>query len=57
MAQAGNYYEKVGYQYERFDPTGYRNLQLNAEKVYRADAASWLKGLDERIDLCAAWSR
>jgi hypothetical protein len=57
MAQAGDYYEKVGYHYERFDSTGYRNLQLNAEKVYRADEAHWLKGLDERIDLCAAWSR
>jgi len=57
MAQSGDYYEKVGYHYERFDSTGYRNLQLNAEKVYRADEAHWLNELDARIDLCAAWSR
>ncbi|MCC7207024.1 MAG: cellulase [Anaerolineae bacterium] len=57
MAQSGDYYEKVGYHYERFDSTGYRNLQLNAERVYRENEAHWLNGLDERIDLCAAWSR
>lgn len=46
----GEFYEKVGYNYEKFDPIGYDNLARFAEKIYRKDEAYWKKVLTDRID-------
>jgi hypothetical protein len=57
MTHFTDFYGKVGYHYERFDPKGYENLVANAERVYREDPARWQAGLTKGIDLLAEWSR
>lgn len=57
MATAGDYYPKVGYDFQPFDPIGYDNLVANARRVYEEDAAAWDAGLFAAVDTCAAWSR
>lgn len=57
MAQASDFYERVGYHYERFDPTGYNNLQLYAEKLYRENPEHWKAALGAGIDRLAEWGR
>lgn len=55
MAQLdGNaFYQEVGYNYERFDLVGYRNLALKAEPAYRARPKYWAETLKARINLLA----
>lgn len=57
MAQAKGYYSEVGYNYERFDPKGYRNLVDNAKRVYMRRRDYWDNQLKELIAMCAEWSR
>jgi hypothetical protein len=57
MAQASDFYERVGYHYERFSPDGYDNLALKAEPLYRENPRHWQAALLNGIDRLAAWSR
>jgi hypothetical protein len=59
MAQGNNgeFYERVGYHYERFDPKGYENIARCAESLYRSDVPYWQNLLRERIAGAAAWAR
>ncbi|MGW8315875.1 MAG: cellulase-like family protein [Bacteroidales bacterium] len=50
------YYREVGYAYDLFDGTSYRNLALNGKRVYESRKAYWQAGLREQIRLAAAWS-
>lgn len=56
MAQSSNYYELVGYQYERFESTGYDNLMLRGETIYREQEAYWKECLRENIQKVALWA-
>lgn len=51
------FYKLVGYNFERFDTKGYRNLSLYAETVYRARPDYWQGLLTAKIDRLAAVSR
>jgi hypothetical protein len=57
MATCSDFYERVGYHFERFDTKGYDNLQLNAEQVYRSKPDYWKSQLISGIDRLAAWSK
>jgi hypothetical protein len=57
MAQATDFYERVGYHYERFDPKGYENLVKHAERLYRERPGHWQAGLKAGIAMLADWSR
>jgi hypothetical protein len=50
------FYKKVGYNYERFDYGGYRNMALHGRQVYEAQKEYWQQGLREQIRLAANWS-
>lgn len=52
-----DFYARVPYQYEKFDPVGYENLARNGEALYRADPGRWRSALQDGIALVAAWSR
>lgn len=56
-AEANTFYAQVGYGYELSDPKGYNNLQKNAERVYREQAAHWNQGLVGLINDYAGVSR
>jgi hypothetical protein len=53
----GEFYKLVGYEYERTDPKGYRNLSLKAEPTYRARPEYWQGLLTAKIDRIAAVSK
>jgi hypothetical protein len=57
MAQATGYYSEVGYNYERFDSRGYKNLVDNAKRVYMQRRDYWDGQLKASIEMCADWSR
>ena len=50
------FYKKAGYNYERFDYGGYRNMALHGQQVYHAQKEYWQQGLKEQIRLAANWS-
>ena len=52
----GEFYREVGYAYDRFDNTGYANLQKNGERVYREREEYWRRMLVDQIRHAAAWS-
>jgi hypothetical protein len=52
-----DFYQQIGYHYERFEPTGYNNLARYGEKLYRENHAHWQAGLLHGIATCAEWSR
>jgi Sugar-binding cellulase-like len=58
MAQqnGGEFNKAVGYSFGRFDPTGYRNLSLKAESVYRENPLYWQELLTKKIDRIVAVS-
>ena len=56
MAQWSDFYERVGYGYERFEAKGYENLVQNAEPLYSADREHWKDRLYRGIELAAEWS-
>ena len=53
----GEFYARVGYQYERFSEDGYRNVQLKAATVYAEKPAYWQKLLTDQIGAVAAAAR
>lgn len=50
----GEFYNIVGYNYERFESKGYRNLSLKAESTYREKPAYWQGLITAKIDRIAA---
>ena len=56
MAQHSDFYDRVGYNYERFDSKGYDNLALYAEKLYHSNPEHWIQCLYRAIDKIADWS-
>jgi hypothetical protein len=57
MTHFSDFYQRVGYNYERYDIKGYDNLQLNAERVYRENPKHWQERLIHGVDYLARWSR
>lgn len=57
MAQWTDFYDRVGYAYERFDPAGYDNVARHAERLYRQSPEHWQAGLRRAVDTAADWSR
>ena len=57
MTTFSDFNQQVGYNFERFSPVGYNNLQKRGEALYRSDPAKWQASLAEGIDVLAAWSR
>ncbi|HUJ43459.1 MAG TPA: cellulase-like family protein [Opitutaceae bacterium] len=57
MANATDFYRRVGYSYERFSPVGYENVVQHAEALYRASPAEWQTSLHARIDFLAECGR
>lgn len=53
----GEFYREVGYTYDRFEYTSYRNLALKGEPAYRARPDYWRNGLATMIGHAADWSR
>lgn len=56
MTHFSDFYGRVGYHYEKFQPTGYENLVANGERLYRSDAEHWAGRLQQGIRSIAAWS-
>jgi hypothetical protein len=57
MATVSEFYEKVGYNFERFDSIGYDNLALYGEETYRSNPQYWQKKLSDAINRVAQWSK
>jgi hypothetical protein len=57
MTHWTDFYEKVGYHYERFSSKGYENLVANGERLYREQPEHWRSALVKGIEQLAAWSR
>ena len=57
MAGSSDYYDLVGYDFERFDPVGYDNLVERGRTVYEADRDRFDAAVFEQIEAAAAWSR
>lgn len=55
--ETSDFQEKIGYHFERFDPVGFDNIVLNAEREYRANRAAYDAALFAEIDQMAEWSR
>ncbi len=53
----GEFYQKIGYNYEAFDNTGYENVVKNGEITYRENPEYWKNILWQRIQLAADESR
>jgi hypothetical protein len=56
MTTFSDFYKLTGYDYQRFSPEGYNNLQKRAEPLYRSDPAKWQSSLTRGIDFLAEWS-
>lgn len=56
MTHFSDFYKKVGYNYERFDPKGYDNLAINAERIYNEGKEHWQARLKYGIDVLTEWS-
>lgn len=54
---SGEFYGKVGYNYETFDPSGYEKVVKFAEKIYRENPAYWRNDLKRKIEYAARCSR
>jgi hypothetical protein len=57
MAATNDYYSKVGYAFEQFDPIGYDNVVRNGRRVYESDRERYDQDIFDQIDTAAAWSR
>ena len=57
MTGCSDFYQRVNYNYERFDPSGYERLVRLAEPLYRSDPAHWQAALRRGIADAATWSR
>lgn len=56
MANNSDYYEKVGYAYEKFSDAGYTNMALRGKDVYFSEKQRFDACLTEGIDLLARWA-
>jgi hypothetical protein len=52
----GEFYKTVGYNYERFDYAGYRNMALHGKRIYEERKEYWQEGLIKQIKMAARWS-
>lgn len=57
MASSTDFYQRVGYGFERFETTGYENVVARALSTYRGDQERYDRELFEGIDRLADWSR
>lgn len=57
MVQWSDFYPQVGYHSHRTDPTGYDNLALRGEALYRSDPPHWHAALEQAVTTAAKWSR
>ncbi|MDR1282265.1 MAG: cellulase [Opitutaceae bacterium] len=57
MSSATDFYERVGYHYERFESTGYENVVAHAGRLYRSDPEYWQRLFARELDALAGWSR
>ncbi|MBC7961134.1 MAG: cellulase [Vallitaleaceae bacterium] len=57
MTVNSDFYEIVGYNYERFSSVGYDNLALKGEKLYRESPEVWKASLKALINDMAIWSK
>ena len=57
MPTASEFYEKVGYDYARFDDRGYTNLALNGERIYRESKEHYDQCLVDEIHRVAQWAQ
>ena len=56
MPSVTDFYERIGYNYERFDDIGYTNLALKGEKEYRDRKEYYDNALKDGIALLARWA-
>jgi hypothetical protein len=56
-ADGSDFYARVGYNFEAFDPRGYENLASRGEAIYRSNPEHWLGLLRKNIDRIAQASR
>jgi hypothetical protein len=56
MTHFGDFYEQVGYNFERFDSIGYENVVKNAEVLYKSSPSKWQNQLKEGIEQISNWS-
>jgi hypothetical protein len=57
MTTFSDFYDQVGYHFDRFDSRGYDNLQVYGEALYRKDPVHWQEALLHGVNLAAEWSR
>lgn len=57
MASSSEFYQKVGYNFSRFDDAGYINMQRKGEQLYYEDKAHYDDCLVDTIERIADWSR
>ncbi len=57
MVTSSDFYQRINYNYERFDLSGYGRLALHGEALYRSDPSHWQKILTDAIAQNAEWSR
>lgn len=53
---ATDFYERVGYHYERWEPKGYAALASRAALIYQADPLHWKEAFAKVIDGLVSWS-
>ena len=56
-AEDSPYYDRVGYGWERFEPTGFDNLVLHGRREYERGQVDYDAALFREIDRVADWSR
>jgi hypothetical protein len=57
MSNATDFYERVGYHYERFESIGYENVAARARRLYRSDPDYWKRLFALELDALADWSQ
>lgn len=57
MTSESDFYQRIAYNFQTFDPVGYETLVAKAEALYREEPAYWQGKLTAGIDKAAAWSR
>lgn len=55
--ETSDFYARVGYGFEAFDPTGYENLVANGLREYSSKKLHYDTALQATIELVAGWSR
>jgi hypothetical protein len=57
MIHHNDFYERIGYAYQRFEAAGYEAMVRHAEPLYRSDPDHWDASLVKGIHNLADWSR